>query len=104
MSSGKYSDKSEKDRGLKAAAIIPSNTRLMAKKPKESRELMRPMVTPDPAIAAASNILRLTNGVALPKNSPMMANGNVYAIPVRMPKFEASSGYAVDISNTLFIA
>lgn len=92
LSSGKYSESSEKDIGLKAAAIIPRSTRLIARKPKESSVLTSPIVTPDPAIAAARTILRFTKGVAFPKNKPVSAKGKVYATPVKIPKFFESSG------------
>lgn len=77
MSSGKYSESKEKDIGLKAAAIIPNSTLLMARKPKESSVLTSPIVTPEPAMAAARTILRFTKGVAFPKKRPVSAKGTV---------------------------
>lgn len=66
FSSGKYSESSEKERGLKAAAMMPRRTRLRARNPKESRVLTRPIVVPEAAMAKASIIFLLTKGVARP--------------------------------------
>lgn len=75
--SGKYSESNEKDNGLKAAAITPRSTLLVARKPKESMELTAAIVAPEPAIASASPVFLLTKGVIRPKKRPRNANGTV---------------------------
>lgn len=64
--SGKYYPSKEKDKGLKAAAMIPIRTLLAARNGKESTLLIHAIVAPEAPIAIAKPIFRFTKGVMPP--------------------------------------
>lgn len=77
LSGGKYSERSEKDSGLKMALIIPRTGLIRANAMKEVANPEIPIETPQSAMAIPRHHLRLSLSVILPKYRPPKANGRV---------------------------